>query len=119
MINNEKLFAIVDNLADVIAKVNDEVWRAAEVYFKEYKSADALAKAAEEYGFATEMGVSGIPTAFVSKWGEKGPKIGILAEYETTGTYWAFYINGEYGLTGVDKTDITDGATYTFKVEKA
>ena len=44
---------------------------------------------------------------------------GILAEYETTGTYWAFYINGEYGLTGVDKTDITDGATYTFKVEKA
>ena len=44
---------------------------------------------------------------------------GILAEYETTGTYWAFYINGEYGLTGVDKTDITDGATYMFKVEKA
>ncbi len=43
---------------------------------------------------------------------------GILAEYETTGTYWAFYINGEYGLTGVDKTDITDGATYMFKVEQ-
>ena len=36
MINNEKLFAIVDNLADVIAQVNDEVWQAAEVYFKEY-----------------------------------------------------------------------------------
>ena len=43
---------------------------------------------------------------------------GILAEYETTGTYWAFYINGEYALTGVDKTEIVDGATYSFKVEK-
>jgi len=44
---------------------------------------------------------------------------GILAEYETTGTYWAFYVNGEYGLTGVDTTDIVDGETYSFKVEKA
>ena len=43
---------------------------------------------------------------------------GILAEYETTGTYWAFYVNGEYALTGVDKTEVVDGATYSFKVEK-
>ena len=43
---------------------------------------------------------------------------GILAEYETTGTYWAFYVNGEYALYGVDKTEIVDGATYSFKVEK-
>lgn len=43
---------------------------------------------------------------------------GILAEYETTGTYWAFYINGEYAITGVDKTQVADGATYSFKVEK-
>ncbi|MBQ8605035.1 MAG: amidohydrolase [Oscillospiraceae bacterium] len=82
MIDNKKLFAAVDSVADVIARVNDEVWQAAEVYFKEYKSAQALAKAAEEFGFETEMGVSGIPTAFVSKWGTKGPKIGILAEYD-------------------------------------
>ena len=43
---------------------------------------------------------------------------GTLAEYETTGTYWAFYVNGEYAMTGVDKTEIVDGATYSFKVEK-
>ena len=43
---------------------------------------------------------------------------GILAEYETTGTYWAFYVNGEYALTGVDKTEVVEGATYSFKVEK-
>lgn len=42
---------------------------------------------------------------------------GITAEYETTGTYWAFYINGEYGTTGVDATPITEGESYSFKVE--
>ncbi len=43
---------------------------------------------------------------------------GILADYDVTGTYWAFYINGEYAMTGVDSTNITDGATYSLKVEK-
>ena len=44
---------------------------------------------------------------------------GIYAEYNETGTYWAFYIDGEYAMTGVDQTNITDGATYMLKVEKA
>lgn len=43
---------------------------------------------------------------------------GIEADYDKDGTYWAFYINGEYATTGVDATDITDGATYSLKVEK-
>lgn len=44
---------------------------------------------------------------------------GIVADYETTGTYWAFYIDGEYALTGVDQTEITEGASYMLKIEKA
>ncbi len=43
---------------------------------------------------------------------------GITADYETDGTYWAFYVNGEYGMTGVDMTEVTPGATYAFKVSK-
>ena len=43
---------------------------------------------------------------------------GITADYDTDKTYWAFYINGEYGMTGVDSTNVTAGATYAFKVEK-
>lgn len=43
---------------------------------------------------------------------------GILADYNTDGTYWAFYVNGDYASKGVDQTDIEDGATYEFKVEK-
>ena len=29
---------------------------------------------------------------------------GITAEYEVDGTYWAFYIGDDYGMTGVDLT---------------
>ncbi len=39
-------------------------------------------------------------------------------DWNTSGAYWALYINGEYAPTGVDSTKIVDGATYTFKAEK-
>ncbi len=42
---------------------------------------------------------------------------GIEAIYEVDGTYWSFYIDGEYAMTGVDATEIVDGSTYMFKVE--
>ena len=42
---------------------------------------------------------------------------GITADYDVDKTYWAFYIDGEYAMTGVDKTDIVAGATYMLKVE--
>lgn len=44
---------------------------------------------------------------------------GITADYDTDGYYWAFYINDEYALTGVDSTPITAGETYAFRMETA
>lgn len=44
---------------------------------------------------------------------------GIKYDYTADGCYWAFYINGEYAMTGVDSTEITDGATYSFVATKA
>lgn len=42
---------------------------------------------------------------------------GIMADYDTSGKYWAFYIDGEYATSGVEKTNITPGATYSFRIE--
>ena len=42
---------------------------------------------------------------------------GITLDYATDGKYWAFYVNGEYAMSGVDTTNITDGETYCFKAE--
>ena len=37
---------------------------------------------------------------------------GIRAVYEEDSPYWAFYVNGEYGMTGVDMTDIEPNTAY-------
>jgi len=42
---------------------------------------------------------------------------GELADWNIDQKYWAFYIDGEYAMTGVDTTEVTAGSTYTFKVE--
>ena len=43
---------------------------------------------------------------------------GITADYDVDQTYWAFYVDGEYAMSGVDATTIEDGKTYALKVEK-
>ena len=43
---------------------------------------------------------------------------GIVADYNVNGAYWAFYVNGQYALSGVDSTNIEDGATYSFVYTK-
>ena len=43
---------------------------------------------------------------------------GIAADWDKDQTYWAFYINGEYAMTGVDATEITEGATYGLTLTK-
>ena len=43
---------------------------------------------------------------------------GITADYDADGVYWAFYVNGEYAVSGVDSTPIAEGESYSFKVEK-
>ena len=52
--------------------------------------------------------------------GEPGPYgmyvkqvCGITAVYEEDGTYWAFYENGEYAMTGVDLTEINPDTVYS------
>ena len=43
---------------------------------------------------------------------------GITADYDVDQTYWAFYVDGEYAMSGVDATTVEEGMTYAFKVEK-
>lgn len=43
---------------------------------------------------------------------------GMDADWDKDQTYWAFYIDGEYAMTGVDSTEVTDGATYSFVLTK-
>ena len=43
---------------------------------------------------------------------------GLTVDYDRDGAYWSFYVDGEYAMSGADTTEIEDGQTYSFKVEK-
>ncbi len=43
---------------------------------------------------------------------------GEMLDFDADNMYWAFYMNGAYADTGVDTTDITDGAEYSFVATK-
>ena len=44
---------------------------------------------------------------------------GIKYDYNADGAYWAFYVNGEYAMSGVDTTEIDETAVYSFVATKA
>ncbi len=43
---------------------------------------------------------------------------GMLADYDVDQTYWAFYENDTYAMSGVDATTITEGVTYKLERTK-
>ncbi len=43
---------------------------------------------------------------------------GIELDFDKDGYYWAFYENGKYAQSGVEKTEITNGSSYEFKAQK-
>lgn len=43
---------------------------------------------------------------------------GMLADYDADQTYWAFYENDTYAMSGVDATTITEGVTYKLERTK-
>lgn len=59
-----------------------ELWETPELGLHEHESAETLAEALREEGFDVEMGVGGMPTAFMASYGDREPKIGILGEYD-------------------------------------
>lgn len=73
---------ITENLTADMQKLSEEIWQCAETYFEEYKSCEILKKYADLKGFEVLDNITDLPTAFVAKWGEAGPKIGFLLEYD-------------------------------------
>ena len=43
---------------------------------------------------------------------------GITADYDVDASYWSFYIDGEYAMSGVDTTEISEGVTYRLEYTK-
>jgi aminobenzoyl-glutamate utilization protein B len=78
----EKAWAAVDARRGDLIALSDSLWHLAETSLTEHASSALLADYLEDQGFEVERGVAGMPTAFVARWGEGGPVVGILAEFD-------------------------------------
>lgn len=72
----------IDEKRGLITGVSDEIWRLAEIGLHEEESAKLLAKALEDEGFITRLGVGGMPSGLEAAWGSGRPIIGFLGEYD-------------------------------------
>jgi aminobenzoyl-glutamate utilization protein B len=84
MLDEAKKVAIewVDRNKDRLREISDEIWSYAELGYVEFKSSKLLVDELEKHGFNIELGVAGIPTAFVGSWGSGKPVIGVMGEYD-------------------------------------
>tara|TARA_B100000575_G_scaffold223629_1_gene184097 strand:- start:17539 stop:18972 length:1434 start_codon:yes stop_codon:yes gene_type:complete len=78
----KELLTSIDKKSNELITLSDNIWEAAEVAFREDKSADYLIKYAEANGLNVEKGLAGMPTAFTATYGEGKPVIGIVGEFD-------------------------------------
>ncbi|HWM26878.1 MAG TPA: amidohydrolase, partial [Woeseiaceae bacterium] len=77
-----EIIDFVDSRYEETATLARNLWEYAEVGYQEEKSSGLLQQTLSDEGFEIDAGVAGIPTAFVASYGNGGPVIGILAEFD-------------------------------------
>jgi aminobenzoyl-glutamate utilization protein B len=73
---------LVDSLATYSQRMVDQVFSYGELGFQEVETARYLTDALRRQGFRVETGVSGVPTAWVARWGSGGPVIALGSDVD-------------------------------------
>ena len=78
---NRKEFVLnaVSRKQDLVVEVSDRIFDFAETGFHEFETAKLYQQVLEKEGFAVEMGIAGMPTAFKASYGSGKPVLGLLA----------------------------------------
>ncbi len=79
---NDSILDFIDGRYEDTAEMARTIWEYAEVGYQETRSSALLQQELAAEGFVVESGVAQIPTAFVASYGEGGPVIAILAEFD-------------------------------------
>ena len=78
----KKAVSYIDENAGIFTGVSDAVWSRPELSLKEFEAARLYCDTLRAHGFEVTEGLGGIATAFCGRFGEGGPVIGILGEYD-------------------------------------
>ncbi|MGI3899056.1 MAG: M20 family metallopeptidase [Janthinobacterium lividum] len=82
MQNTQAIWSLVEAKRDAFTGLADRVFDTPELNFSEHRSAAEHLAMLREQGFKVTDGVAGIPTAMMGEWGEGGPLIAIMGEYD-------------------------------------
>jgi aminobenzoyl-glutamate utilization protein B len=82
MDNRSDIWRDVDAIKPRFIKLSDKVWAMPEVCYTEGRSAAEHLAELRHQSFRITENISGIPTALIGEWGEGGPVIAFLGEYD-------------------------------------
>ncbi len=80
--DTDEILDFIDGRYETTADMARTLWEYAEVGYQETKSSALIQAALRADGFTIEAGIAGMPTAFVATYGNGGPVIGIMAEFD-------------------------------------
>lgn len=80
--DTQAIIAGIDGRKPQLASNARKIWEWAEVGFHEDRSSALLQQQLQAAGFKVRKGIDGMPTAFVADYGNGGPVIGLLAEFD-------------------------------------
>ncbi len=72
----------VDKQSKQVQEMVDMVFSFAELGFQEFETSKYLTKVLEQNGFVIERGISGVPTAWLAKWGSGKPFIALGSDID-------------------------------------
>ena len=78
----EQLAELFERESPRMIGISDQIWALAELRYAERTSASIHADALAQSGFKLQRPLADIPTAFSAEWGEGGPVIALLGEYD-------------------------------------
>src|SRR3984957_16103358 len=74
--------AIVDSMKAELLAASHGIHQEPELALQEFKAAKRLSDAVEKHNIKVEHGAFGLETAYAAEFGDKGPTIAILSEYD-------------------------------------
>ena len=82
MKNEEEIWELVDKKKDDFIEFSDRIFDTPEILYKEFKSVSEHTKMLKKEGFKITEGICNIPTAVMGEYGDSGPVIALLGEFD-------------------------------------
>ena len=82
MKNEEQVWQLIENKKEDYIKFSDRIFDTPEILYQEFKSVLEHINMLKKEGFKITKNICDIPTAVIGEYGEDGPTIAILGEFD-------------------------------------